>query len=213
MTTIAGSVDVRKLLSGLSARRPVFHSEADFQHAFAWEAHQLDPSVQVRLEVQVQPKKYLDLLLYRPDTGSYAAVELKYLTALWSGEHEGERFTLRSQGAQDIAGYHIVRDLARLESFCAGRTNWNGVFVLLTNDPSYWQEPTHGGVTNAGAFRVHEGIELAGVRAWGPSTGAGTMKGIEVPLDLAGRYHLRWRDYAQLEGSRGHFRALVVEVG
>ncbi len=39
------------------------------------------------------------------------------------------------------------------------------------------------------------------------------MKGIEVPLDLVGHYSLRWRDYSQLEGSRGHFRALVVQVG
>jgi hypothetical protein len=32
-----------KLMSRLSASRPVFHSEADFHHALAWESHQTWP--------------------------------------------------------------------------------------------------------------------------------------------------------------------------
>ena len=82
MSTIAGSVEVRELLSRLARVRPVFHSEADFQHAFAWEVHRLDPLMQVRLEVQLQTKKYLDLLLWRSDINRFTAIELKYLTAL-----------------------------------------------------------------------------------------------------------------------------------
>jgi hypothetical protein len=157
-------------------------------------------------------RKYLDLLFHRPDTGRSTAVELKYLTALWSGQHAGEAFALRNHGAQDVNGYHIVNDLARLEAFCSGRDNWNGVLVLVTNDRAYWRAPTHGRATNAQAFRVHDGLELTGARAWGPSTGVGTMKGLESPIPLAGRYQLHWRDYSHLDNPRGQFRALVVEV-
>jgi hypothetical protein len=213
VTSIAGIVDVMDLVSRLARVRPVFHSEADFQHAFAWELHRLDPSAQVRLEIQVQPKKYLDLLFWRTDINRYTAVELKYLTAFWSGQRDGEAFVLRNHGAQDVNGYHIVNDLARLESFCAGRANRNGVFVLLTNDPSYWRAPSHGRLTNAHAFRVHDGLELSGIRTWGPKTGQGTMKGVEMPIELAGSYSLRWHDYSSLGGSRGQFRFLVVGVG
>lgn len=33
--------NVDDLLARLALRRPVFHSEADFQHEFAWEARQM----------------------------------------------------------------------------------------------------------------------------------------------------------------------------
>lgn len=72
--------------------------------------------------------------------------------------------------------------------------------VLLTNHPSYWRAPIHGKVTNAHAFRVHDGLELSGVRAWGPKTGQGTMKNLETSIELAGIYPLRWRDYSSLNG-------------
>ena len=110
-------------------------------------------------------------------------------------------------------GYHIVKDFTRLESFCADRSNWNGIFVLLTNDPSYWRAPTHQRVTNAQAFRVHDGMKVSGVRAWGAKTGQGTMKGIESPIELTGTYALQWHDYSDVNGPRGKFRCLVVEVG
>lgn len=83
MIDLAGSMPIDQLLRGLAERRPVFHSEADFQHAFAWEAHTLDPRIEVRLETHPEPNVRLDLLLSRPDLDRHTAVELKYLTALW----------------------------------------------------------------------------------------------------------------------------------
>lgn len=37
------------VLERLALLRPVFHSEADFQQALAWEVHSIDPSLRVRL--------------------------------------------------------------------------------------------------------------------------------------------------------------------
>src|SRR5258706_288619 len=51
METIAG-VDPKAVMRALRVSRQIFHSEADFQHAFAWTVHQLDHSVQIRLEVR-----------------------------------------------------------------------------------------------------------------------------------------------------------------
>lgn len=213
MTDLAGTVPVDEVLARLAARRPVFHSEADMQHAFAWEAHQLDPLLEVRLETHPEPNVRLDLLLSRPDLGRHTAVELKYLTALWTGAVAGEAFALKNHGAQDIRAYDVVKDIARLERFVDGRPGWNGVFLAITNDPMYWRPVTHGRSTNADAFRIYEGITLNGVRAWGPNTGAGTMKNRTDPISLAGSYPLAWRDYARVDGTRGAFRALLLPVG
>jgi hypothetical protein len=212
VTNLIGKVDAALLLQELAGRRPVFHSEADFQHALAWELHRIEPTVDVRLEIQVEDKKYLDLLFRDRTTGLHTAVEVKYPTALWSGEQAGESFALRNHGAQDIQGYHIVNDVARLERFCGGKPGWNGVFILLTNEPSYWRAPTHGRTTNAEAFRVYDGVTLNGRRGWGPRTGPSTMRGLEAPIDLQGSYLLRWGDYSTLEGTRGTFRSLIVDV-
>jgi hypothetical protein len=210
---MAGSVSLDELMTRLGRNRPVFHSEADFQHAFAWEAHQLDPSLQVRLETHPEPTVRLDLLLARPESGAYTVVELKYLTGLWSGIVDGEHFALKNHGAQDVRAYDVVKDIARVERFVAGKRGWNGVFVALSNDRSYWRPVTHGRPTNADAFRIYEGSVLTGTRAWGPLTGAGTMKNRGDPIELLGTHRLAWRDYSRLDAtSSGTFRSLIVEV-
>ncbi len=148
----------------------------------------MDPSLQVRLETHPEPNVRLDLLLSRPDLGRHTAVELKYLTALWEGAVHGEYFALKNHGAQDVRSYDVVRDISRLERFVAGNMGWNGIFVAITNDPSFWRPVTHGRATNADAFRIYEGVTLAGTRAWGTDTGAGTMKGRESAINLIGTY-------------------------
>lgn len=210
---LAGSVDLDHVLSELRHQRHVFHSEADLQHAFAWEVHRLDPLMRVRLETHPEPGARLDLLLGRPDLDCHSAIELKYLTAAWSGVVDGEAFHLKNHGAQDVRAYDVVKDIKRVERFVAGHVGWNGAMVLLTNEPSYWKSPTQGRETNAQAFRLHEGNVLSGRCAWGPNTGAGTKQTREADLILSGTYRCTWRDYSTLPGSRRtSMRCLVVPV-
>lgn len=209
---LAKSVSLGAVLARLSGLRPVFHSEADFHQAFAWEVRSQDPTVRVRLETRPAPGIRLDLLLTSANGLHRSAVELKYLTRLWAGEHAGERFELKDQGAQDIRAYDVVKDIVRVETFVGAMPGSNGAMVCIVNDPSYWNAAGHGRVTNAEAFRLHEGTVLHGMRAWGPRTGVGTTRGREEPLVLAGMYTTAWADYSVLPGPRGLFRALVVEV-
>ncbi len=209
---LAGSIHLEAVIAALQGQRPVFHSEADFQHAFAWAAHELAPSLNVRLETHPQPNVRLDLLLSRPDLDDYTAVELKYLTARWSGEVNGEHFALKNHGAQDERGYDVIKDIERVERFVAAHSGWNGIVATLTNDPSYWRPPRHTRSTNAQAFRLCEGNVLHGVRAWGPRTGAGTRKNREADLTLAGQYACTWTDYSTLAGERGRFRLLTFSM-
>jgi hypothetical protein len=191
----------------LRRERPIFHSEADMQHALAWVAHRSDPALQVRLETRPAPGVRLDLLLSRPELGTHLVLELKYLTSPWAGDVSGEHYELLSQGAQDIRAYDVVKDIARVERFVGDKPGWSGAVLVLSNDPSYWKRPGHGRATNADAFRIYEGNQLTGSRAWGTRTG-GTMKGREAPIELAGNYPCSWSEYYTLPGSRGPFRLL-----
>jgi hypothetical protein len=205
--------DIETWLGALRRSRPVFHSEADFQQALAWTIHVSDPSVRVRLETRPTPGMRLDLLAWRPDLGRYLALELKYLTAPWSGEVDGEHFGLLSQGAQDIRAYDVLKDVQRVERFVDGHAGWSGAVLVLSNDPSYWSRPRHGRATNADAFRIYEDQVLSGSRAWGPGTGTGTMKDREAVIELRGDYRCRWSPYSALPGAKGEFRLLAFPVG
>jgi hypothetical protein len=204
--------NVESWIAVLRRSRPVFHSEADFQHALAWTAHLSDASLRIRLETRSAPGTRLDLLISRPDLGEHMALELKYLTAAWTGEVEQERFALLNQGAQDIRAYDVVKDMQRVERLVDGRRGWNGAVLVLTNDSSYWSQPKHGRATNAEAFRIYEHQRITGRRAWGPNTGAGTMKRREAPIELRGDYACRWSEYSTLPGSRGRFRLLTFLI-
>jgi len=64
VTMVAGTVGLTEIMAALQQARPVFHSEADFQHAFAWAAHRLDESINVRLEVPQDDGERLDVLCF-----------------------------------------------------------------------------------------------------------------------------------------------------
>lgn len=205
--------DLVDVLPALARARPVFHSEADFQHALAWQVQVARPELRIRLETRPQPGVHLDLLVVDPTDGFRLAVELKYLTALWSGDIDGETFNLMRQSASDVRGYDSVKDIARVERLVSTGYADGGAVIILANDPMYWTVPTHGRATNADAFRLHEGVVLSGSRVWGPNTGAGTMAGGRtLPIELAGTYPLRWVDYSRVPGKRGLFRRLALSM-
>lgn len=211
-------LDLRSALSALSERRPVFHAEADFQHEFAWQLHTAHAELGVRLEVRVpnpsRPghRERVDLLLLTPN--GPVAVEVKYPTDSLQTVLGGEVFDLPRQGAQDIIGYDVVKDIYRVEHFVRSGMVVAGAVVVITNDASYWTDPAHGRVTGAAAFRLYEGTTLRGERSWGEASGPGTRKGREEPIGLMDAYTLRWNDYSLVPGvQRGRFRSLLVEVG
>lgn len=201
---------VEAALSALARRRGVFHSEADFQHALAWQLQLDHPAARVRLETRPLPGKALALDLLFEQDGLKTAVELKYLVRSLVIEVAGERFELRAQSAHDVRRYDVVKDICRLEAVVAAGAADDGVLVALSNDPAYWS-PGRAGTIDA-AFRVHEGARLSGTVGWAPHAGAGTMAKRTEPLTLVGSYELRWQDFSDCGQPAGRFRALVVPV-
>ena len=104
------------ILQTLSQKRPIFHSEADFQHALAWEIHEQFPEAAVRLEnwaPGLGNNKRMDLWVRLAE--KVLAVELKYGTRKLEAEVEGEFYSLKNQAAQDLFRYDFAKDMMRVE--------------------------------------------------------------------------------------------------
>ena len=206
-------IDFRVLMAGLAAQRPIYHSEADFQHALAWLIHEVRPEARVRLEIPREidgRRAHVDVWV---EHGERLAIELKYLTTSVETVVAGEEFHLRNQAAQDLGRYDILKDLVRVERLVAGGAADRGIVIALTNDPTYWRGPGRGTSPNYADLRLMEGRALAGTLAWGPGTGAGTMRGREAPIDLQGTYVCEWVDYSVVTcgPTETRFRYLLLE--
>ncbi len=200
-----------EVLGDLATERPVFHSEADFQHALAWQLQREHPAAQVRLEVPFAAghRIYLDILFQ--DGDGRVLLELKYKTRGLELSVGEESFRLANQGAQDVGRYDYIRDIVRLETLVNRRLCNRGYAILLSNDPGYWTAALSHTVDSA--FRLHEDSRLFGKRHWDANASAGTKRGREATLCLYGRYRNLWRNYKQVEeGVGGEFRYLLHEI-
>lgn len=206
-------INITEVLTALAAQRPLFHSEADFQHAFAWEIHRRLPDALVRLELPLlhgNTPLHLDTWVAQGDT--QLAVELKYKTRALSMRVGDEGFRLKNQAAQPCGRYDFIKDIQRLEQVTAGKGNTVGYAVLLTNESGYWTPSTRPRSVDAD-FRLHEGRILRGILNWGADAAAGTKRGRERPLSLKGTYTVHWEDYSEPSAERyGRFRHLLVRV-
>jgi hypothetical protein len=208
---VAGAVELDEVISHLVASRPVFHSEADLQFAFARAMFETAPQVRVRLEVPQRAapgrRKYLDMLCSSPD-GTATAVEFKYFTRSWAGRIGDEQYDLRAHAATDLARLYFLRDVARLEQMCHLRGG-DGLALMLTNEPSLWDAPrARVRPSNDTAFRIHGGQTLAGELEWG-------NRFLENRTELRGSYTAEWQDYSTPDSghSGGRFRWLGLWVG
>lgn len=204
---------ITTILKSLGEQRPVFHSEADFQHAFAWELQRRLPGAALRLERPFSPinnQIHLDVLALHDN--AIFAIELKYKTSRLSVGLAGESFTLRDHSAQDCGRYDFIKDICRVEQIVANAANVTGFAILLTNDSSYWKIGTARTVDRD--FRIHDGCTLHGTLKWGDNAGTGTMNGRENPLEIKGTYKIHWQDYScPSSGAHGKFRYAIVKTG
>ena len=206
-------MDIIAILDTLSRKRPIFHSEADFQHALAWEIHKELDGCLMRLEYKpksIKDRIYLDIWV--EDGSRKIALELKYKTRKMVVSHDNEIFELTDQSAQDIARYDFLKDIQRVEQVAASEVSTSGYAILLTNDSAYWKFPVVAHTVDA-AFRIHQDHEVGGALSWSARASAGTTKSRESPIRLDNTYQLKWNDYSKFEGlGYGQFRYLMVKI-
>lgn len=200
---------VEQAVRALSLKRPLFHSEADLQHALAWQIQLDQPSARIRLErrIATTPRVELDLLIEIGDRS--LAVELKYPRSALAIEFGDEAYDLRD-GARDVEAYGVVKDIWRLERLVREGVADEGCALLVTNNRGLWQPSSTRRETLWDAFRLTDGTILSGVRAWRTTEKAWPGP----PIELSASYELRWRDYATVPGHHGNreFRYLLVAV-
>jgi hypothetical protein len=59
-------LEIGSILTDLAISRPIFHSEADFQHALAWKLQGRFPTAKIRLEV-ARDSQHIDILFTTPE--------------------------------------------------------------------------------------------------------------------------------------------------
>ena len=207
------TLDIHGLMQELSNSRPIFHSEADFQHALAWHIHNMMPNSQVRLEYPNRhddSTRYLDVWLPQEKI----AIELKYPTRELELNRDSEHFRLVSHYDQRYRRYGFIKDIQRLEQVVKERDASGGFAVLLTNDAYYWKSPIKSWRTKSdGDFRLHEGRKVTGRLAWSESARERTEGNRRESIGIAGSYVLRWRKYSNFVGEEnGRFQYLAVAV-
>ena len=211
-------IDIDETLKELSGERPIFHSEADFQHALAWKIHEKNLGLNVRLERRIELNEreiYVDIYIFN-ELSTYL-IEVKYKTKEIELEYYNEKFRLKNQSAQDVSRYDFIKDISRLEECVEKLENAYGCAIFLTNDPSYWKEGR--AETKDKDFRIHGEKVLEGELKWKEGTSEGTMKGREEPITLKGEYKLEWKNYSDLSGNKPEkkkkndkFKYLLVEI-
>jgi hypothetical protein len=205
-------LDLNSVLEELAQRRPLFHSEADFQHELAWELRESWKPRAIRLEWPVtacERPGALDLMV--ETARGRVGIELKYWKKAFVDKVLGEPFALKNQAAQDISRYDFWKDVARIEDLVAHGVLHRGYVVALTLDQTYWNESTRPTVDID--FRLHEGRAVEGPIAleWRGAS-EGTMRGERTdPIPVRGGYRLGWLPYSSpREGVE--LRALVLSV-
>jgi len=217
-------MQVAQLLEKLGQDRPIFHSEADFQHALAWRVREEYPDANIRLEYTVYdvPKElnkngriYIDIFI-RKGHRKYA-IELKYKTRKFREKLNNEEFRLLDQFAQDIGRYYYLKDIMRLEWFVEQRKVHAAYAIFLTNDQRYWRESVREETVDA-QFRIHEGriIQNNVPLNWSEYASEGTKKGREGSIIFNRDYSMHWDEYSTvaMTENRGNtdFKYLLVEI-
>ncbi len=194
---------VNYILKKLGLERPIFHSEADFQHALAFKLHSVFKESDIRLEKRFLLESLQDQAIYVDIfwkiNSVKIALELKYVTKEFYVKFKNEEFALKNHSAQDHRRYDFLFDIYRLERLKLNRKIDLGYAIFLTNDPLYWKAPNEKKKTNDSDFRIHNGrrIKAGSVLDWSPNTGKGTKKGRETPIKLFQNYSFSWRKYSK----------------
>jgi hypothetical protein len=203
-------LDLSQILQTLAKKRPIFHSEADFQHALAWQIHAVNPAASIRLElpVPVELRVHLDLLVESDQ--QRCAIELKYKTAAMTADVGGEPFSLLYHGAQDFGRYDFLKDVTRLERYVTSWENSIGHAIFLSNDSLYWKE-AQPGITGA-QFSIHHTREIHSEveMRWAAHAGPGSTKGRKEPISFKSGYSCSWESYSMVNGSQ--FKYLILTV-
>lgn len=215
---------LKRAMRALAARRPVFHSEADFQHELAMEFSRagFDLRLEVPFSVNLnghQVAVELDLLLIDRQTKQKAAVEIKYVKSAASIMHNGENFDLKHTWGTNLSRFDCLADFQRVGRLRAAGAVKFGFSIFLTNTSAAWTRNSGPTQIKGRQFSIHNGRTLAAgaVFDWKPappSRGSVSTKRLYpyTPISVPCAARCNWLDYSDFQQKNGRFRYLLLEA-
>lgn len=210
-------MNIFNAMKTLSDKRPIFHSEADFQFSLGWELKRLNNDFQIIMERPFQfedkskkhPKIELDLLI---ENGlEKYGIELKYVTKELETEIDKVKYKLKDHMATNLRRYDFYKDISRLEYLKINGEIDMGYAIFLTNVNSYYQKQASG---MAKEFNFADGCKIIpkdeyywiGEKINEKSIGSSRNKNIKIEQ----QYDCCWREYPE-NGSYG-FKYILLEI-
>jgi hypothetical protein len=215
---------LQNILGKLSKRRPIFYSEADFQHELALQLN--DASWRCRLEVPLSislkgapVKAEVDIMALDPGSQSRVAIELKYITAKLSAEHGGEAFQLANNWGTNLSRFDCLADWERVASIVAEGHAQRGFTVFLTNAGDAWTRDVSATDILARDMSTHEGRklfeneELSWPEDLNPKSVGKKRLPPYSPILCPASLACGWSDYSVHDSARNaEFRYLLLEA-
>lgn len=212
--------ELNKVIKSLSLRRPVFHSEADFQHELAIEL--ANNNYQVRLEVPREitingtlVRAEIDLLIHKENF--MTAIELKYVKTKSTIEHCGEVFQLKETWLSNLSRFDCFADCQRIEAFVDASYANVGYSIFLTNKADAWEKDISNKNNLAKFFTIHHdrNIDANVPIDWYPNQP--TKKSVSArrlspysPIILKRQRTIEWNEYSIFESVHQKFKYLIL---
>ena len=218
--------NVYDVMKKLSAKRPLFHNERDFQFELAWlikESYQCEIRLEYYYKTDVNGKRcYIDLIAF--DNNYCIAFELKYKTKGLSEEIDGEIYNLKEQGARDYGCVFVLSDLKRLEDLVSNnesiinRTINKGYVIFITNDTKYKEKAFRKGSIfeefSLTQDRIIEAKHTLGfiINKAISETSAKPFEGIN--FTYLNTYKVDWKEYNMLsDNAKAYYLVFEIEGG
>lgn len=217
-------IELDNILNELAKHRPIFHSEADFQFALAWEIKkEYGENVEIRMErpyVLKDKKIEVDITLCF-EKEKNIGIELKHITKEYSyPSHENQKtseevFNLKEHAATNLSRYDFYADISRLEDLNKPKYIDYGYVIFLTNNSSYKKDTS--GMAKQFTMSCKHTIEPKTYN-WDYTTwqndNTDTKKEKSVgkrrthSIDIKGKYSCEWKRYGENHG----FEYLCLKV-
>lgn len=211
--------DLIDLIKKLSIERPIFHSEADFQHELALSLKKLGHNVRLEKPYYFSdlniPLKKVELDI---ELNGNVAIELKYKTQKLNCEHNAESFRLANHSAANLGRFDFYDDARRVRYFIDRKEFKHGFAVFLTNSPEYWENDGKNTASRNFSMIESRKLQTGDKLSWypnDPTIGSAGKKRIKPfsPIDILFNSSIEWHEYSKLEDVKfGRFRFVVVEV-
>ena len=210
--------DIIHALNALSEVRPVFYSEADFQHSLAniLASNGFNCRLEKPYSIMVNGEEIrveLDILVVENGQNE-TAIELKYVKKRYAGIHSDEHFDLAESWSANLSRFDCFADLQRVSALVNAGKAASGFCIFLTNKENAWRDDVTASGNLGSQFSIHEGrVLLAGeILNWfgNPHEGNVGTKRLPpyCPIQINQNIELKWVDYSN---SGTCFRYLLLE--